>query len=395
VNRPVDAENEMLPFLTAPSRRTPILLFYREFEQDKFIKYDRYLKRIVRPIYNLTHHRQKKTGFAVSFELLVRALRNQGWTVRINDRAYARSNPTYPVGLVGFPNLLDGWNLSNPAVLGPSLYDHPMLAPDLMKDPRFRAYLVLGKWTYDMFHPVYGDTCVRWHAGIDVDEWGDARFYPKEIDFLIYDKIRWEHERYAAELMKPICEELDDRGYGFEIIRYKKHDHVTYRRLLQRSRSVIFLCEHETQGLAYQEALACNVPVLAWDNGYWLDPLWQKLHLKKVPASSVPYVSDQCGERFCSVAEFSKALDLFLERLSSLQPRDYVVTHLSMKESANIYAKAYFSLLDKCLGATAVSEEAVNLPRSGAAAAWPNARTCCDEARDAPAPTRLQSVARA
>jgi hypothetical protein len=384
----------MFSFITTPPRRTPILLFYREFEKDKFIKYDRYLKRIVRPVYNLTHNRQKKTGFAVSFELMVRALRNQGWTVRINDRVYARRNPTYPVGLVGFPILLDGWDLPNPAVLGPSLYDHPMLAPDLMQDPRFRVYLVLGKWTYDMFHPVYGNTCVRWHAGIDLKEWGDARLHSKDIDFLIYDKIRWEHERHAAELINPIYKELDDRGYRFETIRYKKHDHVTYRRLLQRSRSMIFLCEHETQGLAYQEALACNVPVLAWDNGYWLDPLWQKLRLNQVPASSVPYFSDQCGECFRNIAEFSSALDRFLERLSSFQPREYVVAHLSMAESARIYANAYFSLLDKRLTASS-GIAAPNLPRPGpTAAAWSNIRARGGEPDDAPAPTTLQPVGR-
>jgi len=208
------------------------------------------------------------------------------------------------------------------------------------------AYLVLGKWTYDMFRPIYGNTCVRWHAGIDVEEWGDARFYPKDIDFLIYDKIRWEHERHAAELIRPILQELEARGCRFATIRYKKHDHVTYRRLLERSRSMIFLCEHETQGLAYQEALACNVPVLAWDNGYWLDPLWLKLSADRIPASSVPFFSDQCGERFRDIAEFTNALDRFLDRLSSLQPREYVVTHLSMTQSARIYANAYFSLLE-------------------------------------------------
>jgi len=31
-------KNVMLSVLTAPSERTPLLLFYREFEQDKFIK---------------------------------------------------------------------------------------------------------------------------------------------------------------------------------------------------------------------------------------------------------------------------------------------------------------------------------------------------------------------
>ena len=34
----------------AIAERRLILLFYKEFEKDKFFMYDRYLKRVVRPI---------------------------------------------------------------------------------------------------------------------------------------------------------------------------------------------------------------------------------------------------------------------------------------------------------------------------------------------------------
>src|SRR3981081_3008542 len=118
----------------AVANRKLILLFYKEFEKDKFFKYDRYLKRIVRPIYDLTHTRQKKTGFGVSFELLKRALEKQGWLVRVNDHALARKHPEYPVGLVGFPAVLDGWDLAHTAIFGRSLFDHLSLAPLLMQD---------------------------------------------------------------------------------------------------------------------------------------------------------------------------------------------------------------------------------------------------------------------
>lgn len=321
-----------------------ILLFYREQEQDKFFRYDRYLKRVIRPLYNLTHHRQKQTGFAVSFDLLRRALVNAGWIVRINDRALARQNPHYPIGLVGFPCVLDGWDLPNPAILGPSLYDHPLLAPRLMHDPRFRKYLVLAPWMYDMFHPVYGDACVRWFAGIDTDEWQDTSDCKKDIDFLIYDKIRWDHYQLEQELLQPIHRALHHRGLRTYTIRYKFHDHTTYRRLLQRSRAMIFLCEHETQGLAYQEALASNVPILAWDNGYWLDPLWKRFGATKIPASSVPFFSEECGETFCDIADFEGALSIFLNRLVAYKPRKYVREKLTMRESAERYTAQYFSV---------------------------------------------------
>ena len=322
-----------------------ILLFYKEAERDTFIKYDRYVKRVVRPLYNTMHSNRKKTGFGVCLELLKRSLEQQGWQVRVNDYATARKYPDYPVGLVGYPGLLDGWNLPNPAVLGPALYDHPMLAPHLMEDPRFQVYLVHSQWIYEMFARVYGNACAKWYAGIDLSEWSDTSRSVKDVDFLIYDKIRWDHDQFEGTLLNPIQETLSRRGLRFEVVRYLGHDHPTYRRLLQRSRAMIFLCEHETQGFAYQEAMASNVPILAWDNGFWLDPLWKRFGTEMVPASSVPFFSAECGERFADYAGFEPALDRFLDRLPSLTPRNYVAENLSMKRSAEIYADHYFSLL--------------------------------------------------
>jgi hypothetical protein len=322
-----------------------ILLFYHAFERDKYVRHDRYLQRLVRPLYNLTHHRQKQTGFDVSFNLLKRALLKAGWIVRVNDRALARKYPNYPVGLVGFPSILDGWELPNPAILGPSLYDHPMLAPGLMKDARFRKHLVLAPWHYEMFRLVYGDACVRWYAGIDTEEWQDSSTYKKDIDFLIYDKIRWNHDELSRGLLQPIRKHLQRSGFETHTIRYKFHDHVTYRRLLQRSRAMIFLCEHETQGIAYQEALASNVPILAWDNGFWLDPLWKRFSESKIPASSVPFFSAECGETFRDFSDFERALTTFLARLANLNPRKYVKENLSMKDSAKIFTSEYFALI--------------------------------------------------
>jgi hypothetical protein len=92
--------------------------------------------------------------------------------------------------------------------------------------------------------------------------------------------------------------------------------------------------------------MASNIPILAWDNGYWLDPLWRQVSKTMIPASSVPYFSSDCGERFADWAGFEPALDRFIDRLPHLQPRKYVCENLSMKRSAEIYADHYFSLLN-------------------------------------------------
>ena len=329
---------------TIASERDTVLLFFKQYEQDTYVRHDRYLKRVLRPVYNRMHSRQKKTGFAVSFELLQRALRLAGYNVRVNDYAFARRRPTHPVGLVGFPHLLEDWDLPNPALLGPSLYDHPGLAPDLMNDPRFRNYLVLADWVRDMFSPVYGDACVSWFAGIDTDAWPDYRSSEKDIDVLIYDKLYWNRHVMGPRFLLPIQRRLEARGLNIETVRYKFYDQKSYRDLLRRSKAMVFLCEHETQGIAYQEALACNVPVLAWDFGVWADPQWKLFSRTLVPASSVPFFSEECGERFQMLDDFDAALDRFLEKKDRYEPRRYVETRLSMQRSAEIYAGHYFAL---------------------------------------------------
>ena len=273
------------------------------------------------------------------------ALKASGCRVRINDYRCARANPHYPVGIVGFPIILERWSLPNPALLGPSLYDHPGLAPHLFDDNRFKKYVVLADWTYDLFFPYFGERCIKWFAGIDLAEWPDLSTCEKPYDFLIYDKVRWDHDELQASLIDPICRMLEARGLTSQIVRYGFHDHDTYRRMLSESRSVLFLCEHETQGIAYQEALASGAPVLAWDNGFWLDPLWQRFHCTAPAASSVPFFSHSCGERFASIAEFAPALERFLAGHASYDSRGYVRQHLSPAASARIYQDAYFSLL--------------------------------------------------
>ncbi|MDP9349749.1 MAG: hypothetical protein M3P24_11510 [Gemmatimonadota bacterium] len=318
-----------------------VLLFYKDYETDKWIRGDRYLKQIIRPLYNRLHRRQKVTGFLVAYHLLVKALRQQGLDVRSNDYAAARRHPEHPVGLFGYPQQLDGWSLPNPAVLGPGLFDHPKLAPGLMEDPRNRFYVVTSEWVRRMFAPYYGDSCVVWFAGVDLKEWPDAREHPKDIDVLIYDKIHWDRGHYERELVRPIQDRLARDGVRTETIRYKQYDHGVYRQTLARSRSMLFLGEHETMGLAYQEALASNVPVLAWDNGYWLDPQRLLYEAEPVPASSVPYFSEGCGERFRDSGEFDAAFERFWSRLDSYEPRRFVAGELSQEKSAQLYMEYY------------------------------------------------------
>ena len=95
-----------------------VLLFYEKHKWDYF--YDP-TKRTI-------------SGFYAWYQLLVKALQKQGYTVHENNVKLARQNPSFPVGLVGTPKEIPQWDLPNPTVLGPSLYDNPRLNPSLMED---------------------------------------------------------------------------------------------------------------------------------------------------------------------------------------------------------------------------------------------------------------------
>lgn len=318
-----------------------VLLFFKNYETDKWLPGDRYLKRVLRPVYDRFHRRQKITGFESSFRLLVKALQRSGYEVHCNDYRRARRHPEHPVGLYGYPDLLDTWDLDNPAVLGSGLYDHPVIAPTLMQDPRNRYYLVGCEWVRRMFEPHYGDNVGTWFAGIDLAEWPDTRSHTKDIDVLVYDKIYWERGKREEDLLHPILRRLSRRGLRVEVIRYKLYDHATYRALLSRARSMVLLSAHETQGIASAEALASNVPVLAWDNGYWLDPRRPLFEPDPVSASSVPYFSEECGERFRDFDAFEDAFGRFWSQLGSYEPRRYVARELSFEKSARRYMHYY------------------------------------------------------
>lgn len=318
-----------------------VLLFYKEWEKDKYVPYDRYVRRIVKPAYNVVRRNQGVSGFRMWYQLLVQSLRSCGHRVVTNNAQLARRNPEHPVGLVGYPNVLDTWDLPNPALLGPGLYDHPMIAPHLLDDPRYRLYITTCDWIDAVFRKLYGQRCIHWHAGIDIERWADTSSARKTLDIIVYDKIRWNRDQYAPNLLEPILAQLQSRGLRYRVVRYGQYTHPIYRNLLREARALLFLCEHETQGMAYQEAMASNVPVLAWVNGYWLDPRRPTFDPDPVPATSVPFFAPECGECFSGVDDFEEVCARFLERLPMYRPREYVRRELSFQRSADLYMRAY------------------------------------------------------
>jgi glycosyltransferase involved in cell wall biosynthesis len=313
----------------------PLNLFYSEPDPDRWFKYDRYIRKIIRRI---VRGKQRPGGVMMIVLNLIKGLDKIGVPYRLNDHSYIKKHPDEVACIIGKPHVLFDRQWTNPVILGAGIYSHPLAYPDLFKThPNVKRFLVPGEWMRQMFEPYYGDKVLAWPTGIDTDEW---RPIPgkKTVDFLIYDKIRWEHEKYDEELLQPIINTLVRHNLSYLYIKYGAYTHTELKDKLAQCKAVIFLCEHETQGLAYQQILSTNTPILAWDRGgYWQDPEYYPHKVKYGPVSSVPYWDERCGEKFTVILNFEESLKIFLANIEKYTPREYITENLSLEKCAYDY----------------------------------------------------------
>ena len=325
-----------------------INIFYQEPDNDRWFKYDRYLRSIVRKIVRGPSRPGGQMMVAIN---LLKGLDKLGIQYRFNDFAYAKRNPNKLIGVIGKSNLIFENKFKNPILFGASIFSHPLECPDLFNIyPNIKKILVPGPWIKAAFDEYYGDeNVIAWPTGIDTYHWNESiKDDIPEFDFLIYDKVMWNYENTEHELINPIREILNSRNLTFETIRYGFYEPDDLKKKVARCKSVIFLCEHETQGIACQQISATNTPILAWDKGgYWQDPEYYPDRVKFTPVSSVPYWHEKCGEKFTNLLDFSGKLDLFTSKKSNYQPASYIENTLSLEKCALDYANIYNDLDSK------------------------------------------------
>ena len=74
---------------------------------------------------------------------------------------------------------------------------------------------------------------VVWPAGIDTQRWRPAEPAVKDVDVLVYDKIRWQREKFVPELLQPVMMELQRRKLRIAMIRYGSYREEEFEALLK------------------------------------------------------------------------------------------------------------------------------------------------------------------
>jgi hypothetical protein len=310
------------------------LYFRTEPTKDRYLKGDRYLIWLIKKL----TRRKKTSGVEKVFANLCKGLDQLNIAYDVN-LPFEKIKPQEPVIVLGNGKFaLYGYKQPNPIIAGISLVTHPAQWPELCEEYPVAKYLQHSEWANNLYIPYYGaDRCALWPAGIDTEKWSPAGQSTKKFDLLVYNKIMWNKQETDNELRLPLLKKVEQSGLSYREITYGQYKETTYHNLLQQCKGMIFLCEHESQGFAICEALSMNVPVLAWDQGFWLDPnrfKWGELN--PVPANSVPFFSDRCGIRFKDFKDFERLINVFWDGIKNdvFSPRDYILENLTLKKSA-------------------------------------------------------------
>lgn len=191
-----------------------------------------------------------------------------------------------------------------------------------------------------------------WPTGIDLDEFKPRDKASKDY-VLIYFKQRFEKE------LEEVIGVLNKKSIAFKIVTYGDYKEEEYKGLLSGARYLIWLGTKESQGIALEESLASNVPIIVLDVSYvgqWVPSEAEKEIFTKEMAEYIggvtvaPYFDQSCGLKIKDIKKFNGAIDRMEEDWRKFEPRNFIVKNLSLEKQAkdflNIYDKHWDTIKD-------------------------------------------------
>lgn len=205
---------------------------------------------------------------------------------------------------------------------GPNLLVFPSEHRDLIAAPEVDVCLTPAQWVCDMYVddcPELHGRCMAWPAGVDTDYWKPAYEHCQDNQVLIFEK----QNKGPVGPISDYLPMLQQKGFDVVIIRYGQFTHERYLDALQSSALMVGFVMNESQGLAWAEAWAADVPTLIWRNEIYL------YRQKTLFGSTAPYLTDQTGLFFDSAHDFVSVLDQWAQNRARFRPRQWVLENMS------------------------------------------------------------------
>ena len=208
-------------------------------------------------------------------------------------------------------------------IIGPQVWLFDGYGQFLIENQNYYKKLIApSQWVKDKFISKFNlpeSKVTIWPVGIE--EFDNVR--EPSYDCLIYFKRRDESELSAVKKF------LVSRGLSYRMVEYGGYDEMGFLNLINQAKFCFLINGTESQGIAVQEIMSMGIPIIAWDLKEWLD----QGEAYRVPATSVPYWDERCGEKFYSIDKLEETFDNFYARINDYDPKAYVKENLSFESS--------------------------------------------------------------
>ena len=208
-------------------------------------------------------------------------------------------------------------------IIGPQVWLFDGYGQFLIENQNYYKKLIApSQWVKDKFINKFNlpeNKIAVWPVGIE--EFDNVR--EPSFDCLIYFKRRNESELSAVKKF------LISKGLSYRMVEYGGYDEIGFRNLINQAKFCFLINGTESQGIAVQEIMSMGTPIIAWDIKEWLD----QGEAYRVPATSVPFWDERCGEKFYNIDKLEETFDNFYARINDYDPKAYVKENLSFESS--------------------------------------------------------------
>lgn len=187
--------------------------------------------------------------------------------------------------------------------------------------------LVIGHYVEDC--PSLRNRSFVWPAGVDTEFWRPSDAAERR-QILVFEK----QNVGPVGPVDPYVAHVRQAGYEVSVIQYGQYAHTQYRELLRDSQLMIGFVTNESQGIAWAEAWAMDVPTMIWRNTR------TSYRGRSYRCSTAPYLTEQNGLFFDDLTDFKEKFALWERTRRQFSPRDWTLANMSDEVSARqLYQK--------------------------------------------------------
>jgi len=215
-------------------------------------------------------------------------------------------------------------------IFGPQFSIFPDERLNIIKSTN-SVYNLLSDWVINIwssFEYCNNLKLIKLPFGVDTEKFNYIKPIQERTKVFVYFKRRKPSELNYLLIF------LQRKNIEIKVFNYiSGYSEEVYLDYLQNSKYGIWLDAHESQGFALQEALSCDVPLLVWNISSMNQE--QNSSYNNIPATTIPYWNKSCGEYFYNEEELENTYNLFISKLDTYKPREFILENLSVETCEN------------------------------------------------------------